>query len=54
MSRHARPGQLKRDHAAPRGRGHAPTVYGRYDRGREADNPADIPPLGWKDVLWRV
>lgn len=23
-------------------------------RGRQADQPLDIPPLGWKDVVWRV
>lgn len=23
-------------------------------RGREADNPAQIPPRGWKDIAWRV
>ena len=23
-------------------------------RGREANTPEQIPPLGWKDILWRV
>ena len=23
-------------------------------RGREADEPSDIPPRGWRDILWRV
>ena len=23
-------------------------------RGREAEEPKDIPPLGWRDILWRV
>lgn len=23
-------------------------------RGRQADSPSEIPPLGWKDILWRV
>ena len=23
-------------------------------RGREAETPEQIPPLGWKDILWRV
>jgi membrane protein len=26
----------------------------RYGRGREASRPQDIPPSGWKDILWRV
>jgi membrane protein len=24
------------------------------DRGRQADEPTDVPPKGWKDVLWRT
>ncbi len=24
------------------------------DRGRRADWPSELPPLGWKDILWRV
>jgi membrane protein len=24
------------------------------DRGRDANRPSQIPPLGWKDILWRV
>jgi membrane protein len=30
------------------------SIGGRDDRGREAAHPAEIPPRGWKDVLWRV
>ena len=26
----------------------------QQDRGRDAANPTEIPPNGWKDVLWRV
>jgi membrane protein len=46
--------ELKRDLAALRGHGSAPVIEGRGDRGREAASPAEIPPRGWKDVLWRV
>jgi membrane protein len=24
------------------------------DRGRDADRPSEIPPLGWKDIVWRL
>ena len=27
---------------------------GAPGRGREADHPGEIPPRGWKDVLWRA
>jgi membrane protein len=27
---------------------------GGGERGREADHPAEIPPRGWKDILWRA
>ena len=30
------------------------TFQERYGRGREASRPQDIPPSGWKDILWRV
>jgi membrane protein len=53
MSSQARLEELKRDLAALRGHGSAPIVEGD-DRGREAAYPAEIPPRGWKDVLWRV
>jgi membrane protein len=30
-------------------------IYARQQgRGREADAPTDIPPSGWKDILWRL
>jgi membrane protein len=54
MSSQARLEELKRDLGALRGHGSAPVIEGRYDRGREAAHPADIPLRGWKDVLWRV
>ena len=32
-----------------------PAVVGHQDgRGRAASKPSDIPPKGWKDILWRV
>ena len=24
------------------------------DRGRDATSPIEIPPLGWKDTMWRT
>jgi len=34
---------------------HAPRAAARETgRGREADTPTQIPPLGWKDILWRT
>ena len=29
-------------------------MAGDADRGRRADNPAEIPRLGWKDIAWRA
>src|SRR5580658_9194564 len=23
-------------------------------RGRQSDSPSEIPPMGWKDILWRI
>lgn len=53
MSSAARLGKFKQDlerlcgpssSARPRAEG----------RGREADNPGEIPARGWKDILWRA
>ena len=44
----AGPAEAKQSSANPRAAAQEP------GRGREADNPAEIPPLGWKDVAWRV
>jgi membrane protein len=53
MSSDPRLEQLQRDLARLR----TPTkpAKGRDGgRGREADHPGEIPPRGWKDILWRV
>jgi membrane protein len=54
MSSQARLEELKRDLAVLRGRTGARIIDGHDNRGREAAHPAEIPPRGWKDVLWRV
>jgi membrane protein len=51
MSSQARLEELRRDLAALRGP-ERPAITA--DRGGEAARPAEIPPRGWKDVLWRV
>src|SRR5579859_6017046 len=53
MSSDARLEQLQRDLA--RLRGPSKPAKGREDgHGREADHPGEIPPRGWKDILWRA
>ena len=53
MSSDARLEQLQRDLA--RLRAPAKPAKGRDGgRGREADHPGEIPPRGWKDILWRA
>jgi hypothetical protein len=54
MSSQARLEELRRDLAALRGPERTATTDGRDDRGRKAAHQAEIPPLGWKDVLRRV
>src|ERR1700760_1954267 len=51
MSRDAQLEKLQRDLA--RLTDPSPSPKGK-DRGREADNPSDIPPRGWKDILRRA
>jgi len=53
MSRDARLEQLQQDLARLRGPA-KPAKGGEGGRGREADNPGEIPPRGWKDILWRA
>jgi membrane protein len=52
----ARLEELKRNLAQlERKRGPPPKAAGgRHERGREADRPADIPPRGWMDIMWRA
>ena len=52
MSHEARIEELKSD-LARQLRGDSGTPR-RDGRGREATHPAEIPPRGWKDVLWRA
>src|SRR3954466_7057276 len=53
MSSDARLDELRRDLARLRGPSNA--GKGRDGgRGREADHPGEIPPRGWKDILWRA
>ena len=58
MSTAERLGELKRELAQlqTRKRERKPTGHdiGGGERGREADHPGEIPPRGWKDVLWRT
>lgn len=51
MSSDARLEQLQRDLTRLRGR--ARPGKGS-EHGREADHPGEIPPRGWKDILWRA
>jgi membrane protein len=53
MSSDARLEQLQQDLA--RLRGPSKPAKGRESgRGREADHPGEIPPRGWKDIVWRA
>lgn len=38
----------------PRALAQAQQRAGEVGRGRDAKQPTDIPPAGWKDILWRV
>ncbi|HEY3149957.1 MAG TPA: YihY/virulence factor BrkB family protein [Dongiaceae bacterium] len=49
-SRDPRRAKLESEHSATR----AEVAQERRDRGRTADRPAEIPPLGWKDILIRT
>jgi membrane protein len=52
MRSDARLQELQRDLARLHGRSD-PVRRSDGGRGREADHPGEIPPRGWKDVLWR-
>jgi membrane protein len=55
MSIDARLEELKQDLARLRERGGSKTEKLAHGaRGREADHPGEIPPRGWKDILWRA
>ena len=55
MSIDARLTELKQDLAQQlRGSGSPTGRRGDAARGREADHPGEIPPRGWKDILWRA
>jgi membrane protein len=43
----------KRGATIPSQEGDTP-ANGEDSRGRHASSPSDIPPKGWKDILWRV
>jgi hypothetical protein len=53
MSSDARFGSLQRKLERLRAPSN-PTSGGDGGRGREADHPGEIPPRGWKDILWRA
>ena len=53
MSSDARLEQLQQDLARLRAPS-KPAKGGDGGRGREADHPGEIPPRGWKDILWRA
>ena len=53
MSSDARLEQLQRDLARLRP-AEKPAKGGDGGRGRDADHPGEIPPRGWKDILWRA
>src|SRR4051812_13216472 len=46
--------ELKRDLAQLQDRKRTGRGRGGGERGREADHPGEIPPRGWKDILWRA
>jgi len=51
----APPNQLKSRQVAAKREHSDPAFVGHRDRrGRTASRPSDIPPKGWKDILWRV
>jgi len=55
MSIDARLEELKQDLAQLRERGGSKTrTPARGGRGHEADHPGEIPPRGWKGILWRA
>src|SRR3954454_13836819 len=55
MSIDARLEELKQDLAQLRERSGSKTRKPAHGgRGREADHPGEIPPRGWKDILWRA
>ena len=45
--------ELKRDLGHLLDRKRAGRGYSGGGRGREAEHPGEIPPRGWKDVVWR-
>jgi membrane protein len=53
MSIDSRLGELKRDLAQQLSSSRT-SWRGEQARGREADHPGEIPPRGWKDILWRA
>jgi len=55
MSIDARLSELKRDLAQQLsgGKTRRTKQRGEQGRGRDADHPGEIPPRGWKDILWR-
>jgi membrane protein len=53
MSSDARLEQLRQDLARLRGTA-KPAKDREREPGREADQPGEIPPRGWKDILWRA
>jgi membrane protein len=53
MSIDARLAELKRELALQL-RGSKARSPGVEERGREAEHPSEIPPRGWKDILWRA
>ena len=53
MSSDARLKQLQRDLGRLRGPS-KPAKGGDGGRRRDADHPGEIPPRGWKDILWRT
>lgn len=42
------------DNGQPRHSAQPEEVRGQTGRGRQAENPYNIPPVGWKDVYWRA
>src|SRR4051812_48052804 len=46
--------ELKRDLAQLQDRKRTGRGRGGGERGREAEHPGEIPPRGWKDILWRA